>query len=456
MAKISIIVPIFNVEIYLKKCLDSLVNQTLEDIEIILINDKSPDNSHIIMESYRNQYPDKIKCLYQPTNQKQGAARNVGIKVATGEFLLFVDSDDWIDLTMCEKLYEAAMKDDADLVYCDYKLVWEDEKTKYIMEITDSYAGTLNSQKRKALFHVVGYPVAKLIKRDLVIYNNIFFPENILYEDAIFAILLPLYANKLAKVNESLYNYLQREDSTVNARNQLFQFDRMKSGELIFEEMKRRGFYNEFKEEIDFCFIKEYYLVMLRYCIEKFDDPPINQMIKLNKEKEKRFPNYKQNFYIDKMLEPIYIKVAECNEKSSEYLIEKYNKEPEFFTTVDYLSFYMKYKVKVDKLLQTLHNENKIIAIWGAGQKGMDFLKICDTNQHLIDYVIDGNKNKERNILPTGHQIYMYENVKDVITAVLVINRYYFGEIYTTIKNDDKLKDIQVINLDNYLVFDML
>ena len=113
--KISIIVPIYNVEEYLEKCLDSLVNQTLKDIEIILINDGSPDNSEEIVNKYLKKYKEKI-IYHKKKNEGQGIARNYGINLAKGEFISFVDSDDYVDKTIFEKLYNKAIEENSDIV----------------------------------------------------------------------------------------------------------------------------------------------------------------------------------------------------------------------------------------------------------------------------------------------------------------------------------------------------
>ncbi|UKI27635.1 MAG: glycosyltransferase family 2 protein [Bacilli bacterium] len=101
--KVSIIVPVWNVEKYIAKCLDSLVNQTLEEIEIIVVNDGSPDNSQKIIDKYVKKYPDKSKNLFIKENGGQGSARNMGIEKAKGEYISFVDSDDWLDSEALEK-----------------------------------------------------------------------------------------------------------------------------------------------------------------------------------------------------------------------------------------------------------------------------------------------------------------------------------------------------------------
>lgn len=456
MIKVSIIVPIYNVEKYLRKCLDSLVNQTLQEIEILLVNDKSPDQCDLIMEEYKERFPDKVKCFYQPTNQKQGAARNVGIKKAEGEYLVFVDSDDWLDITMCEKMYECAKRENAELVFCDYIQVFENKtKQRYIMDAVSEQAGEVTVKKLKSLFPLTAYPFARLVSRKLVIDNKLYFAENIKYEDKVFVPFLPLYSKKIGKVNEGLYYYLQRESSTVNSKNEVYQFDRMKASEIAYLEMKKRGFYKEYKEEIDFCFVKDYYLMMLRYCIEKFDEPPINKMKELDNERKIKFSEYKNNYYIDKFVEPIYLKIAEFNENSTDFLVNKYRDNPGYFKEDNYLNYYTEYRTKIINLLSELHKQNKRVAIWGAGQKGIDFLRVCDSQNERIDYVIDGDKKKENTRLSTGHIVQTYEKVKDSVDSILVINRYHYGEIYNEIRNKADNSNSPIINLDNYLVFDL-
>ena len=95
--EVSVIVPVYNVEKYLNRCVESLLNQTYKNIEIILVNDASPDNSIAIMKEYEKKYPDIIKCIYLTKNVRQGGARNRGLKIAKGKFICFVDSDDWVD-----------------------------------------------------------------------------------------------------------------------------------------------------------------------------------------------------------------------------------------------------------------------------------------------------------------------------------------------------------------------
>ena len=127
MAKVSIIVPVYNVEKYIEKCLNSLVNQTLEDIEIILVNDGSTDKSQTIIEQYQKKYPDVIKA-YSTKNGGAAKARNYALEHVTGEYIGFVDSDDYISEEMYEKLYNQAKKENADIVCCNYYRVKMEKK----------------------------------------------------------------------------------------------------------------------------------------------------------------------------------------------------------------------------------------------------------------------------------------------------------------------------------------
>ena len=115
MSKVSVIIPVYNVEPYLEKCLDSLINQTLKDIEIICINDCSTDNSLNILEQFKNK-DERIKLINLKENKGAAAARNEGLKIAKGEYLGFVDPDDYVDLNFYEELYKKAKQDDADIV----------------------------------------------------------------------------------------------------------------------------------------------------------------------------------------------------------------------------------------------------------------------------------------------------------------------------------------------------
>lgn len=139
---VSIIVPVYNMEKYLKECLDSLVKQTLNNYEIIVINDGSTDSSPEIIDDYVYRYADKIRA-FTIDNSGLGEARNYGISKAKGRYLGFVDSDDWVTYDMFEKMYQTAIKDQADCVMSDYIAFWDTGKKEYVASISEKNADRL-------------------------------------------------------------------------------------------------------------------------------------------------------------------------------------------------------------------------------------------------------------------------------------------------------------------------
>ena len=255
MAKVSIIIPVYNSEKYLKKCLDSLVNQTLDDIEIIPIDDKSTDKSRNIIKRYSKKYKNKIAPIYLEKNIGQGFARNIAIDKSTGEYILFVDSDDYIALQTCEVLYKKAKEKDFDIICFDINQIINGVVKEKKLKYNSSIEGNIDSSKRKEIFKSSGYFTTRMYKRIMLIDNDIKFPVGIHYEDSMFNTLTLLYANSIAKVDESLYFYLIRENSSSNSYNQERLYDRIEVAELMLKEVKKRNIYDSYKEIIDYKYI---------------------------------------------------------------------------------------------------------------------------------------------------------------------------------------------------------
>ena len=284
MYKISVIVPVYNAEKYLEKCLDSLINQTLSEIEIILVNDGSKDNSQEIIEKYLSKYPEKIKS-YIKENGGQASARNLGIKEATGDFIAFVDSDDWIELDMYEKLYNKANNDNLDIVCCNTYLVINGEKIKNepVKLITDDIT--------KKYILLESGPCNKIFKREIIQSNNIRFFENHIYEDLATIPTFALYTKKIAYIDSYLYNYLIREGSTMN------QVIYNKKLEDIFDSMKELSdkFKENYIEELEYLYIEHLlHAASLRFL--NYQEGKI-QRNRINKIMKDRFPNWKYNKY---------------------------------------------------------------------------------------------------------------------------------------------------------------
>lgn len=217
MAKVSIIVPVYNTEDYLSVCLDSLVNQTLSDIEIICVNDGSTDKSGEILKSYA-QKDSRIKVINQE-NKKQGAARNNGVRFAQGEYIGYVDSDDWVDLDYYEKLYNTAKKYDSDLALATNVRVGNG-KTKKRLELNEEKVYTELQEKLDICKQSSNEcPTNKIYRRSFLEEYNIIWPENVYCEDKIYTLKTVYYANKIASVPNVQYYYYRNPTSTVNTRN---------------------------------------------------------------------------------------------------------------------------------------------------------------------------------------------------------------------------------------------
>ena len=219
MTKLSIIVPVYNVEKYLPKCLESLIKQTLNDIEIICVNDGSMDNSLAILKEFASR-DSRIKII---DNQHQGVAktRNTGIEQSTGEYIGFVDSDDYIDIDFFEKLYNSATKSNSDIAIASilkHKNFFNIYNAKYTKEetaITIQDKIKLCEDKKHFFF----YAWNKIYHSGFIKENNIKFSEGQIYEDVMFAIKALYYSNKIISVYGTKYHYIEHENSLTKYKD---------------------------------------------------------------------------------------------------------------------------------------------------------------------------------------------------------------------------------------------
>lgn len=216
--KISIIIPVYGVEKYIGECLESVVNQTLKDIEIIIVNDGTRDNSMKIVEKYLK---DKRIKVINKENGGLSSARNAGIKEAKGSYILHVDSDDFIDLEMSELMYKKAIEKDADVVIVDIKLFGNTIKEKWQDSTFLENKIYTGKEYLEEYFLGKGCPAVcnKLWKRELYIKNRVYHPENISYgEDGATTPRLLINADKIIKINRSLYHYRKRAEAMTSKK----------------------------------------------------------------------------------------------------------------------------------------------------------------------------------------------------------------------------------------------
>lgn len=215
MVAVSIIVPVYNTEEYLQKCLDSLTNQTLKNIEIICVNDGSTDNSLKILQDNAIK-DDRIKIINQE-NKKQGAARNAGMQIATGEYIGFVDSDDYVDLNYFERLYRNASSRESDIALATNVRIGKNKfKLRLNLQTVDKYT-ELQDKLDVCQQWKNECPTNKIYRKSYLDANNIQWPEGIYCEDKLFTIKAVYFANSIVTVPEVFYYYFDNPKSTVNS-----------------------------------------------------------------------------------------------------------------------------------------------------------------------------------------------------------------------------------------------
>lgn len=236
MVKVSIIVPVYNVEKYLEKCLDSLINQTLKDIEIICVNDGSKDNSLKILEKY-SQKDNRIIIINQD-NAGLSVARNSGIDIAKGEYIGFVDSDDWVDLDFYEKLYNSAIKNDADIAVSSI-IRWRKYNKKYRVKYEDKVYTTLQEKISACFIPKICYVWNKLYKTHIV--QNKHFTPNVYFEDIIWLPEVIKSSNKLITVSGVNYYYRVNSGSIVKKTSKKKQQDNYNAKKVMIKFFNDNG-----------------------------------------------------------------------------------------------------------------------------------------------------------------------------------------------------------------------
>lgn len=299
--KLSVIVPVYNMAEggKLEFCMDSLVGQTVADMEIIAVDDASTDQSPDILRGYEKKYPDRVRVVSYSVNRRQGGAKNEGMRAARGDWIGFVDSDDWVAPDCYEKLLRRAEETGADLVGCDYSLVTEHtfQAGRVVQNNTPEQTGELDAGRHKSLFLRPGSMVIKIYKASVLQENHLDFPEGIFYEDNCAGSVWSLYFKRFEKVEEPLYFYYQHEGSTVHRITESKCLDRMRAAELLLGECEKRGFLEEYRAELEYRFAELYYAVTLFSYLQGVGHPRLSFVRGLRRGILERFPGFYENVY---------------------------------------------------------------------------------------------------------------------------------------------------------------
>ena len=217
MPKISVITPCYNVAPFVERCVRSLLEQTMEDVQYIFVNDASPDNSWEIVSNVAAEYPQREVLLISHTGNKGVCtARNTGLAAATGDFIFHCDADDYLEPTMLEKMYRAAMEQDADYIYCDYYLDFESGR-RYMHN--PSFSDPERLVKEGFLAGTMKYNLwNKLVRRDLYYHGeSLTFAEGYAMGDDMILIILAMRAKRCAHVAEALYHYIRINTNSITS-----------------------------------------------------------------------------------------------------------------------------------------------------------------------------------------------------------------------------------------------
>ena len=286
--KVSIIVPVYNVEKYLSKCLDSLLSQTLNDIEILVIDDGSTDHSPDIIQEYSSR-SDKIHAFRKP-NGGLSDARNYAFSHITGEYTGFIDSDDFVDSDMYETLYQRAIETNADIVECNLHHTWSDhEDTEYGEKFTDQKQLLMNG--RSVVWN-------KIYKTEWLKSTGVSFPTGLIYEDVNFYSKLIPFLAKIEYVDQAFVHYVQRNTS-INNHQSLKTLQIIDILNDILSFYKANGFYDEYQDALEFLFTRILLCSSMGRMSRIPDKSDRQKALALNwQELVSNFPSWRQNRYL--------------------------------------------------------------------------------------------------------------------------------------------------------------
>lgn len=306
--RLSVIVPVYNMaaDDKLAFCMDSLVNQTISDYEIIAIDDCSTDNSLEILKSYEREYPGLVRVAKTPENLHQGGAKNIGLSMAQGQWIGFIDADDWVTPDFYERLLTRADETGADMVGCDYCLVGEHTfvPTKPEHNNTPDQAGILDDEKYKLLMLDCGSLVVKIYRREIIIDYPGRFPEHIFYEDNALCRSWMIRAKHFEYIEEPLYFYYQHNASTVHTITEERMRDRMEAGRIMIDEARKGGYLNKYHEEIEYSFAVLFYMNTLMSYMQVIRPRRSKWVKSLGDEMKEYFPGFLENKYFVERVHP--------------------------------------------------------------------------------------------------------------------------------------------------------
>ncbi|MBQ2946740.1 MAG: O-antigen ligase family protein [Bacilli bacterium] len=293
--KLSVIVPVYNVENYLETCLDSLINQTITNYEIIVVNDGSLDSSQSIIDKYQKLYPDKIKS-YIKENGGLSDARNYGLKYAKGEYIAFLDSDDYVEYNMYELMYNKAVSQNFDVVACNVKYVYENENKTFLCN-SKIYSDLFEEKEIKKLMLDI-YPAVwnKIYKREK--FQKFKFKKNAWFEDVEYLYRIFPYISSMGTIDKALINYKQREGAITKTFDERL-LHQISNWNGIVEYYKKNNLLEKYEKEIEYCYVRYLYATLVSHSLNYNNYDFFKKVLdECDKNVKENFPNYRKNKYL--------------------------------------------------------------------------------------------------------------------------------------------------------------
>ena len=291
--KLSVIVPGYNVEEYIAKCIESIVENEIPDMEVILINDGSKDNTIKIMKKYAKKYPKLIKLIDQE-NKGLSMARNAGIEASTGKYITFVDSDDAIQPNMYKTMLEKAEEGNFDVVACGVNVIYPDKTIK----LTAGFNHDIRDKEEIKSIMNTWYTVVwnKVYKRSIL--KDVRFKKGVWYEDVEFLYRLLPNIKSIGLVNEYFNDYMQRPGSITYTYNSKL-YHLIENFDGVIDYYKKKKLYKDYKEELEFGYVRYLYATFVKRLAKMKDKEEfkkgVDKVISLVNEK---FPEYRKNKYL--------------------------------------------------------------------------------------------------------------------------------------------------------------
>lgn len=309
---ISVVIPCYNTAEYLPQCIESLERQTIGigNLELIFVDDASTDGGgtwNCIVE-FERKYPESVTAVRLERNMRQGGAMNIGLSYANADYVGFVASDDWIEPEMYEKLYQCVRENGCDIADCRIMMDFPDGREYVYRAMPEKYIRYEKSVIEGGSHWVGeflengygGSTASGIYRKNLITENNVYFPEQIRYEDNYWQYVLLLYVRSFCHLPNDFYHYRQHTASTVHRQNDAGHLDRLDIELMKLNTYRRLGVFERFEREIEWDFLGYYYLNTVQQLWTMYDEPPYEIYVKMTETVRELFPDYQRNPYLQK------------------------------------------------------------------------------------------------------------------------------------------------------------